>query len=123
MNCKDKLLVSFLTIITFGLCWVYWKKKNQKQQNLYKGKIELDKKINLEELVLFLGKKDNITNIESSASKVTIFFQNKALIDINSIKKIKYITGMMINNNKITLIVGEYALSIANELRKRFDLS
>ncbi|KKB27012.1 hypothetical protein MMELEA_03260 [Mycoplasmopsis meleagridis ATCC 25294] len=73
--------------------------------------------------MLFLGKKDNITNIESSASKVTIFFQNKALIDINSIKKIKYITGMMINNNKITLIVGEYALSIANELRKRFDLS
>ncbi|UUM18984.1 PTS sugar transporter subunit IIA [Mycoplasma sp. 1018B] len=116
MKFKDKMYITFLTVITLGFCWIYWKKQQKHINNHNNGIIKLPKNINLEELILFLGQKNNLDNVNATTSKVTIHFKDRNLIELEKIKNLKYVSGIMFNENKITLIVGNIALSLAQEI-------
>ncbi|WP_406616815.1 PTS sugar transporter subunit IIA [Mycoplasmopsis adleri] len=119
MTHKEKFLIVILTIFTLGFCWLYWHCKNKKQQELKKGNVtKLDSRINIEELITLLGGKENITGIEPSLSKVKILFKNKANVNFEEIKNLKYVSGILISSNSTNIIVGEYAKKIAEVMKE-----
>ncbi|WP_027335089.1 PTS sugar transporter subunit IIA [Mycoplasmopsis felifaucium] len=117
MTKKDKFLIVILTIFTIGFCWIYWQNKNKKIKDAKKGNIQkLDTNMNVAELINLLGTKSNIKEVSASVSGVKIEFFDKNKVDFESIKKLKYVSGLMISTNKTTLIVGEYAKKLAQEI-------
>ncbi|WP_029512585.1 hypothetical protein [Mycoplasmopsis iners] len=118
MKVKDKFLIGLITVCTLGFCWLYWKKQAKKQQAILQGDAELPNYVNLTELVAFLGGNDNITEISHTFSNVKISFLDRAKIDVEAIKNLKYVSGIMLNQQKITLIVGEIAKILAKSLEK-----
>ncbi|WP_027120452.1 PTS transporter subunit EIIB [Mycoplasmopsis lipofaciens] len=121
MNKKDKFLITLLTICTFGLCWLHWNRKNKKLalQKTQKEKIKLPSSVKIDELIHLLGTKDNIKEISHTISNLKISFKNKSKIDINKISKLKYVTGIMSNSDKITLVVGDIAEKISTEINNK----
>ena len=115
MNKKDKFLMVFLTIITFGFIWIYWSKLKKKEENVIKKSSKLPFKI--EELVNYLGGKENIISATNTISKVKIEIQDNEKIEVEKIKKIKGISGIVIGNFSISLIVG----NISEELTKQLN--
>ncbi|MGV2393206.1 UNVERIFIED_CONTAM: PTS transporter subunit EIIB [Campylobacter lari] len=78
---------------------------------------KLDKSMKLDELILFLGGKENIKDVESSLSRIKIHFNDKGLIKIDELSNLKYISGVLISSTNISLNVGEYAQKLTDELK------
>ncbi|WP_338822286.1 PTS sugar transporter subunit IIA [Mycoplasmopsis felifaucium] len=117
MTKKDKFLIVILTIFTLGFCWLYWHIKNKKIKESKQGKIQkLESNMNVLELINLLGSKENIKEINSSVSSIKIEFLDKNKVNFEAIKQLKYVSGLMISTNKTTLIVGDYAKKLAQEI-------
>ncbi|WP_033161327.1 hypothetical protein [[Mycoplasma] collis] len=117
MLLKDKFLIVFLTIITLGLIWIYWSKLKNKTPN---NELSSENKssIKLSELFDSIGGKSNILKVENTHKKVKIFLNDISLVDKNKISKIKEISGLVLSNNSITLITGNNASYLKNEIEK-----
>lgn len=89
--------IVFLILICIGLIFLisYLKKKNK---NL--------KKIDKNELFLSLGGEGNILNFEQKGSRLSIFFKNKDLIDVNKLKDLGF-NNYILLSNKITFTLDE----------------
>ncbi|VEU76905.1 PTS transporter subunit EIIB [Mycoplasmopsis columbina] len=119
MKAKDKLLIGFYTVITLGLCWVYWKKQAKKKSIEEVKNQELPKYINLDELILLLGGKENIKSINSSLSNLKLEINNRSLVETKKLSELKYVSGIMVGDKKISLVVGDDATAISKELSKK----
>lgn len=123
MSKKDKFLIVLLTIVTLGFCWLYWHVQNKKEQKLKKGEInKLDSNIKLDELVELLGSKENINSVNATFSNLKVEFNDKKAVNVDELQKLKYVSGVMISSTKMTLVVGDYAKKIAEELNKKLEL-
>ncbi|WP_029513222.1 PTS sugar transporter subunit IIA [Mycoplasmopsis primatum] len=121
MTKKDKFIIVLLTIITLGFCWLHWHIKNKKIQQIKKGEIKkLDPSIKIDELISLLGSSDNITAVESSISTLKCTVKNKDLINVEKIKSLKYVTGIMVSTSRISLVVGDYAKKINEIMNQEF---
>ncbi|MBZ4195543.1 PTS transporter subunit EIIB [Mycoplasma tauri] len=117
MTKKDKFIIVILTIFTIGFCWLYWKLKAKKIQKNKRGEInKLDSSVDIEQLINFLGTRKNIISVDNSISSLKVKFKEKELINVEALKKLKYISGVMLSTNKISLIVGSYAKLISIKL-------
>lgn len=116
MYFRQKILYVLLIIITFGTILIYWKKKKVAEKNT----LSIAKKINIptEKLILLLGGKDNIKSVENSHTKVKIYYLNRAKIDIEKIKNLKYVSGIFINDKSIDLLVGNQASLLKEQLEQ-----
>ncbi|UUD35683.1 PTS transporter subunit EIIB [Mycoplasmopsis caviae] len=123
MSKKDKFLVVLLTIVTFGFCWVYWRTRNRKELKLKREgtNIKLPSNIKIVELVDNLGGKENIEEVSASISNIKVLIKNKSLVKMEELQSTKFITGIMISTNKISLVVGDYARKLAIELNEYLD--
>ncbi|VEU75350.1 PTS system IIB component [Mycoplasmopsis maculosa] len=120
MTKKDKFIVFILTIVTFGFCWLYWKIQHKKRQNIINGNYKkLDSSIDIEELINLVGGKENILKAESTISRVKIFINDKKNVNIDKLNNLKYISGLMISTNSISINVGDYAKKIAIDLQNK----
>ncbi|WP_406616034.1 PTS sugar transporter subunit IIA [Mycoplasmopsis hyopharyngis] len=115
MNKKDKFLLVFLTIITFGFIWIYWSKLKNKTENNIKKSSKLPFK--LDELVKKLGGRENIVGANCSISKVKIEIKDNEVLEVEKIKNMKGISGIVVGNFSISLITG----NISEELTKQIN--
>lgn len=116
MSKKDKFLMVFLTTITFGFIWIYWSKLKRNKENVLIKNDKLPFKI--EELVKLLGGNENIENVENSISKIKIFLKDTKQIEVEKIKNLKGISGMVFSNFSISLVVGNVAEELCKQLTK-----
>ncbi|QBF34537.1 PTS sugar transporter subunit IIA [Mycoplasmopsis phocirhinis] len=117
MTKKDKFLVVILTIFTLGFCWLYWYLKNKKHQQILTGKQQITLSQNkVDELISLLGGKQNISDVSASGSRLFIVVDKKDLVKANQIMNNKLASGVFMSSNKITLIMGEYAQTYAQQL-------
>ncbi|MBZ4203958.1 PTS transporter subunit EIIB, partial [Mycoplasma tauri] len=75
-----------------------------------------DSSVDIEQLINFLGTRKNIISVDNSISSLKVKFKEKELINVEALKKLKYISGVMLSTNKISLIVGSYAKLISIKL-------
>ncbi|UUD35790.1 PTS sugar transporter subunit IIABC [Mycoplasmopsis citelli] len=107
MYTKSKFKLIFYSLITFGLIWIKWKKQIKHQKNTI---YQVDKLPFNEEV--FLGCFDNleqITNIELKPSRVNVFFNSSPQVNVEKLKKLKGISGILVSSNKISIILGEFS--------------
>ncbi|MCS4537185.1 PTS sugar transporter subunit IIA [Mycoplasma sp. CSL7475-4] len=117
MTKKDKFIIVVLTIVTLGFCWLFWYLKNKKHQRILSGKQNISVSQNkINSLVDLLGGRENITSAKASGSRLFIVVDKKESVKASQIMNNKLATGVFMSSNKITLIMGEYAASYAEQL-------
>lgn len=118
MTNKEKFLFIFLQIITLFLIWIYWnkKKKNFSQENQLSVASKLN--VDVKNLIVLLGGKENVTNSSATHTKVKIEYKDRDEINVDSIKNLKGISGVFINEYSITIITGNEARIISEEINK-----
>lgn len=115
MTRQERFLYWFLIIITFGLILIYWKTKKIEIKDELSRKEKIS--ININKLISFLGEPENIQSVESTHTKVKIFFKNKEKVNIEKIKEISGISGIFVTSNYLQIIVGNEALAISDYLK------
>ncbi|BAQ54634.1 PTS transporter subunit EIIB [Mycoplasmopsis arginini] len=112
MNSRNKFLYVILIILTFGLILVYW--KNKYKQTKTKDYLSKETKLNFnfDELVDYLGGKENIESVTSTQKVVKINFYEKNKVDALNIKNLDGVTGLTFQSKSISLVVGNTAKHI-----------
>ena len=118
MTTKEKFYFISLQIITFGLIWIYWKKRQQTYQN--PDQLSVANKITfaIAPLVVYLGQISNIKAVSATHQRIKINYQNRQLLDLEAIKNLKGVSGVFVNDQAISLIVGNQAQLVANALEQ-----
>ena len=112
---KDKLKLIFLSIITLGIypAIVFRKKETAVASTLSESS---NLKLDLNKLISNLGGKDNIKETTSTHTKVNIKISSRENVDIDSLQKMKGISGVFATSTSVTIIVGNTAKKIAQSL-------
>ncbi|TDV23050.1 PTS system IIB component (Glc family) [Mycoplasmopsis mustelae] len=105
-----------LTILTFGLIWLKWKKiSNQHQKDTLFQIHNIPFKI---ETLINALPKDNIESFESKHYRINIFIRDARKVNVEVIKKLKGVSGIFLKSNSISITFGEYTSAVAAELAK-----
>lgn len=115
MTLKDKIIFLILTILTLGIypVLVFRKKINTTSSELSSSeKFSVD----LNKLKSKLGGVENIIEVEYTHTKIKIFFDNKALVDVEALSRLKGVSGVFATSKFVSLIVGNTAKTIAQHL-------
>ncbi|MGL5732564.1 MAG: PTS glucose transporter subunit IIB [Metamycoplasmataceae bacterium] len=115
MTGKEKFIYWFLTIITFGLIRLHWRTKRVEVKDELSRKDKIT--INMNKLIAFLGGPENIASVESTHTKVKIFFKERESVEIENIRAINGISGVFVTSNYLQIIVGKEALLIEHHLK------
>lgn len=125
LSTRMKFITILISILTFGIFWIYLKNKIEHQKELNKNEktenttLRISTKIpfNIDELIKILGTEKNIKSVDASLNTLKIEFLDKNLIDEESIKKIGA-KGLIFSGNKISIIFGDFAITLKDELIK-----
>ncbi len=71
----------------------------------------------IDELLIALGGKDNIKEVRSTASKVTVSLNNQQLVDIEKIKSLGA-SGIVEGRENLSMIFGKQSENIEADLKK-----
>lgn len=116
MSTSHKVLFVFISIITLGIfpLVVYLKGKNQKTS----GQLSSSEKtvVNLQKLKKNLGGLKNIVGIEFTNKKVKVFIKERELVQTSQIKESHGVSGVFVTSGSVTIIVGNSAKKIAQDL-------
>ncbi|EFF41835.1 hypothetical protein [Mycoplasmopsis alligatoris] len=118
MKTSDKILMTFLTIITFGLIWIKWNKDKKHTKNtIYQlNKLPCDVEKLVENINL-----DNIVSIKKTSTRIIIQIKDSTLVNQQAIKDTKGVSGLFISSQSISIIFGEYTSAVYEELLKIKD--
>ncbi|WP_426461508.1 PTS glucose transporter subunit IIB [Mycoplasma hafezii] len=110
---KNKFKIVVFTILTFGLIWIKWNKQTKHQSNtIYQvDKIPFDIKL----LINYLGK-DNYGEVEIKPSRIVIPVKNIKEVQLEKIKELKAVTGVVAKSNSLSIILGEFSSAVAKGL-------
>ncbi|NQZ66043.1 MAG: PTS glucose transporter subunit IIB [Mycoplasmatales bacterium] len=115
MTGKDKFIYILLSIITLGIYpYMINKRKNENFSNELSEANKLS--IKIEKLIEYLGGKENIIGTEYTHTKIKIFFNEKSKLQVENIEKLKSVSGIVASSKYITIIVGNQAKKIAENL-------
>lgn len=113
MHKKHKILYIFYSIITLGIFnLVIRKAKIKKRDNVNNLSINIDK------LLVALGSKQNISFVEANMSRLKVGVNDISLVDIETLKKDKHISGVLKQSLSVTLIVGASSFLIMNKIKE-----
>ncbi|AKF40913.1 PTS sugar transporter subunit IIABC [Mycoplasmopsis canis] len=112
---NNKFKVVFLSIITFGLIWLKWRKKIDHEKNKIYQIDSLPFKIN--DLVENLGK-DNFIIKKLRPSSVEFEIKEISIVKLEEIKKMKGVSGIFVKSSMISIIFGVYSRAVYNLLKK-----
>ncbi|VEU73145.1 PTS system glucose-specific transporter subunit IIB (plasmid) [Mycoplasmopsis gallopavonis] len=104
----------FLTIITFGLIWIFWNKQTQHQKNTFYQVSKIPFKI--ENLKEFLGSVTNILSVETKPSRVIIQVKDITKVNLIAIRDLKAVSGIFAKSDSLSIILGEFSQAVAKEL-------
>ncbi len=120
-----KILLSTYSIVAIVLAGVFvvcfiallimyiFNKKRKSKKNANESIVSSS--VLVEEIVSALGGKENISSVEHKMTRLTIEFKEEGKLDLSSLR-FKY----MLNANKLTLLVGSDASSLAEDIRALF---
>lgn len=114
-----KKLTKFLNIVTFGHLSRKAKKEANKQAQQKNTELTLNT-IGLPDinaLANALGGTDNITNVSATISTITFQVTAMEKIDLDQLKKIS-IKGVIKSNDNVTLLIGDCAMMLKEEILK-----
>jgi phosphotransferase system IIB component len=117
-----KYKIIFLSIITFGIYYGILLKKAKKANSITNTSLQHSKEINfnIDNFVFLLGGVNNIKKCTSTISSVTISLEHP--VEINKILYKEYnIHGISKSYNKITIIFGDNAPIISEEINKKLN--
>ncbi|PYF43110.1 PTS glucose transporter subunit IIB [Metamycoplasma alkalescens] len=116
MNTKNKFLYVFLIIITLGFILIYWKKKYKQTET--KNYLSKNTKLNFDFDIFLanLGGAKNIANVSSTQKVLKINFHNKELVNILKLKELDGISGMTFQTKSISLVVGNVAKHLEEQI-------
>ncbi len=97
-----------LILFYFGYSW-FIKKKDLKSENL--------STIDIQELLIALGGKDNICEVKSSPSKLTVVLRNREIVNIQNIQKLGA-SGIVEGKEQLSMIFGKQSELIEKDLKK-----
>ena len=112
---KDKLKLIFLSVITLGVYPVVVFRKKETQASLTLSESS-NIKVDLNKLRTNLGEKENIKETSSTHTKVNIKIVSRDNVNIESLQKMKGISGVFATSTSVTIIVGNTAKKIADSL-------
>ncbi|MGL4950591.1 MAG: hypothetical protein ACRC4M_01995 [Mycoplasma sp.] len=122
----SKFIIFFLTIITLGLFKIYLNKKIKKAElekesksETKTPKLKTSNKIpfKVEKFIELLGGVENILTSVGSLNTLKLEVVDKNLVKQEEIKKIGA-KGIMISKNKISIIFGDFAIILNDEINK-----
>ncbi|WP_022935201.1 hypothetical protein ACJA28_00375 [Mesomycoplasma moatsii] len=116
MTAKEKFLFIFLQIITLGLIWIYWKKQAKKYQVENTLSQEIKVGINVIKLIKAMGGPNNIKEVTNTHTKVKIMYNIRQRVELEEIKNISGISGVFMNDEAVTIIVGNSAASVCKSI-------
>ncbi len=112
MATSDKFKIILLTIITFGLIWIWINKKQKTKEQLT---VETKVKINIDKVIQLIGK-DNINEITNTQQRVKITFKDRTNVQKEEIQSLKGISGTLFTSSSVILLVGKSANEVAKQL-------
>lgn len=115
MTLKDKIIFLILAILTLGIYPILiFKKKSSSTSSELSSSEKFS--VDLDKLKSNIGGIENIIEVEYTHTKIKIFFENKALVNVETLSKLKGISGVFATSKFVTLIVGNTAKTIAKHL-------
>lgn len=121
MTPKEKFWFIFLQVITLGLIWIHWVNKKKQIQKNNEFSFSSKTSINVKDLIDQLGGIDNINNVEFTYKKVKITYKDRNKISIESLKKVKGISGVFLNELGLTLIVGPESKALKEAIQQQMS--
>lgn len=114
-----KKLTKFLNIVTFGHLSRKAKKEANKQALIKNDQLTLNTVAlpDISALTNALGGLDNIKSISATISTITFQVTAMEKLDFDHLKKIA-IKGVIKSNDNVTLIIGDCAMTIKEEILK-----
>lgn len=117
MTGKEKFLFIFLQVITLGLIWIFWIRQkralSQVDELSYATKTNFDGAA----LLVLVGTATNVVGLSHTHTKVTISFVDRTPVDPEAIKQLRGVSGVFINDQSVTIIVGTEARAICAQLQ------
>ncbi|AJR12360.1 PTS glucose transporter subunit IIB [Mesomycoplasma dispar] len=114
MKLISKIIYFLLQIFSFG----FFAKHINKKHNKTKSDLTFEKKFDfkIEELINLLGGKKNIKSSDFSISRLKIQLKSTENLDFEKIKKLKGVSGIVVNSETISLIVGNKSKAISEAI-------
>ncbi|WLP85154.1 PTS sugar transporter subunit IIABC [Mycoplasma seminis] len=112
---KNKFLIVFLTIITFGLIWIKWNKQSKKEKNTIYQNDKLPFKIS--DFLTATGE-NNITALSTRLNRINVEVKDIKKVNLENIKKMKGISGIFAKSQSFSIVLGEYTQVVYQELSK-----
>ncbi|MGL4951736.1 MAG: hypothetical protein ACRC4L_01985 [Mycoplasma sp.] len=131
LDADSQFLIILLTILTFGLFRIYLNNKIEEAKKIsevsetseevpqLKTSIKIPFKV--EKFVELLGGAENILSIDASLNTLKIEVKNKKIVNQDSIKKLGA-KGIMTSANKLSIVLGDYALNLKLELEQNVKI-
>lgn len=120
MKQKTKLWIFYISTLGIGYFLAKKKVKSLIENSNDTIVTSKDNKFNVGELINALGGSDNIVNVEATISNLKVDVNNKDIINQDRIKSLG-IKGSFINENKITILLGDCSQDIASKLKGKIS--
>lgn len=119
MNKKHRALYIFLSIVTLGIFNLAIRKKKVIKEN----NLELNQELPIKpkSIINLVGGSKNISSVEARMSKLRINFVDKNLIEAEKLKSIKAVSGIIIQSQSVSLIVGYAAQNLAKAIKEEIN--
>ena len=117
MTIKNKIKLIILTILTLGIYPIVIMKKVKQPKEANKLSEAAKITFNIEKLIALLGGDSNIAGVEYTHKKVKILVEDRKIINVESISKLKGISGILAGARSITIVVGNQAKLIAEAMQ------
>ncbi|MGL4616743.1 MAG: hypothetical protein ACRCUM_00740 [Mycoplasmoidaceae bacterium] len=117
---NGKIKLYLLYIFTFGLAYFYLKKQAKKLQGIENDKLTLSEEIpiDINKLIEYLGKEENIVSTSNTISSIKIFVKDISKIEIDKIKKLG-VKGLIKGKDYISFLFGDFSHLLKAEIDKK----
>ncbi len=97
---------------------MFFRKKKEIKREIIgiKQKSDLNKRFNVNELIVKLGGRKNIISVTSKGTRVKFVLKDNKKIVMTYFRTHKYIYGLFLGENNIAFIIGNDADKFANEI-------
>ncbi|MGL5640224.1 MAG: hypothetical protein ACRDCD_01010 [Mycoplasmoidaceae bacterium] len=118
---KDgKLKLYLLYIFTFGIAYFYLRNQAKKLKGVENDQLTLSEEIpiDVDKLIEYLGKEENIVSTSNTISSIKIFVRDLSKIETDKIKKLG-VKGLIKGKDYISFIFGDFSHLLKSEIDKK----
>ncbi|UUM19503.1 MULTISPECIES: PTS sugar transporter subunit IIABC [unclassified Mycoplasma] len=103
------------------MIWIKWKKQIKHEKNTIYQADKLP--FNKDAFLACFNDLNHIVSLELKPSRVNIIFNQNPQVNLEKLKSLKGISGILVNSNKLSIILGEFSQATYNLLKHTRSLS